>query len=100
MRVEHLECRRFLSVHYNFDDQGGLVVTGTDRPDDITISISHDSAGSSTIIETQLKNGPRRTYLQGLPTKVVFDGGSGSDRLSVVQTFWGAPVTVRGGDGD
>src|SRR3954462_990120 len=100
MRLEILERRQLLSVQYSFDDKGTLTINGSNRPDEISVSVFNDMAGSSTTIEFKHKGSMKYIPLGGLPAAVVFNGGGGADRLFLVETFMFAPVTVHGGAGD
>src|SRR5688500_12180865 len=100
MTMESLECRRLLSCCTFVG--GTLVVKGTKRSDDISVSVSGVASGATTYVmlndKVVVSTHPNSAH--PVPSRIIVWGGKGSDRIGVGQTFnEGTSVTVRGGGG-
>lgn len=100
MFISRLESRRFLSAVLAPD--GVLTVTGTDGPDHIRVTPytvahhGHDHAPHPSI--RVVDNGVAIDFDPAAVTRVVIEGGAGSDSLAALHLS--RPVTINGGEGN
>lgn len=101
-----LERRVMLAVGYTFDGDT-LNVFGTKRSDEILVSVANFPTGSGATVtingrshHVPLNDGSYLADEFDLPKEIMVRGGDGNDSVTVIQSFYGAPVTVRGQGGD
>ena len=89
--IEPLERRRLLSASVD-GALGQLVITGSDGPDRITVTLKR---GALVVKEGRT----RSTFDPAEITRIVADGGGGNDRLALPRTLR-LPAQLTGGDGN